>query len=296
MKISKNICSKLVLHLCPPIRVHSWGGFGSQLFALVALHKLERKYPYRKLKLVFHTGGVTYRNIEVRNEMIPYRFTVVDDFRTKEFEYARVAKVERVKKAGRPTIKILLKKLGILLGVISNMNDEVDFKDTKIGVVDVRGHYSKLEISREIATYFLSMMSRGFSGPDTKSDSGTVHWRMGDLLELNDKGPIPASRIGSIMRFNDHIRNWTIFSDTGSNEAIIQLSSIPPDSTWNNPSSPEETIVANLYSSIFIGTNSKISFWIAVFRSLANPTGITYLPEEIEKSFSFPSFTSPEFY
>ena len=66
------------------LRIHSWGGLGSQLFALSLIFDLVRKFPKKRIELIHHTAGVTRRLFEVdfmlnsKTELV-----VKDDFTTK---------------------------------------------------------------------------------------------------------------------------------------------------------------------------------------------------------------------
>ncbi len=47
------------------LRVHCWGGLGSQLFALAHAYELHKKFPNRKILLLMHTSGVSERFSEL---------------------------------------------------------------------------------------------------------------------------------------------------------------------------------------------------------------------------------------
>jgi len=70
-----------------PIRVHCWGGFGSQIFACVIAKRLASLFPARKIVLIFHSSGVTRRTLEIPKGFTG-DFTVLtqDDFRTSNAE------------------------------------------------------------------------------------------------------------------------------------------------------------------------------------------------------------------
>ena len=66
---------------CIPLRVHCWGGLGSQLYALAVAYDLQRKYPKRKIKLLLHTGGVTKRVSELDFiDSIGFEIIQISDF------------------------------------------------------------------------------------------------------------------------------------------------------------------------------------------------------------------------
>ena len=49
------------------LKIHSWGGLGSQLHALSIAHDLKQNFPTRKLILIHHTSGVSRRFFELKS-------------------------------------------------------------------------------------------------------------------------------------------------------------------------------------------------------------------------------------
>ena len=79
-----------------PIRVHCWGGLGSQLYALSTAYDLKIKYPKRKIKLVLHTGGVTKRVSEL--DFIPtsdFDLIQINDFQARSNDYINQVKLNK---------------------------------------------------------------------------------------------------------------------------------------------------------------------------------------------------------
>ena len=64
----------------PSIKIHCWGGIGSQLFTLALALDLNKRYPKRPIKFIFHTGGVTRRSLEIDFLPEKFRYEVKDDF------------------------------------------------------------------------------------------------------------------------------------------------------------------------------------------------------------------------
>ena len=54
-----------MLSMLPAIKIHIWGGLGSQLYALALKIDLQKKFKTRKVVLVFHNSGVTRRDAEL---------------------------------------------------------------------------------------------------------------------------------------------------------------------------------------------------------------------------------------
>jgi hypothetical protein len=100
-----------------PLRVHCWGGLGSQLYALSTVHDLKLKYPKRRIKLVLHTSGVTKRLSEldfIHN--IDFEIVQINDFHLQDKSDKNKANMSNVK------LKVLLKKILYTLNFISIFN------------------------------------------------------------------------------------------------------------------------------------------------------------------------------
>jgi len=57
--------SLMIRYWVPPIRVHCWGGLGSQLFGWSLYEDLQIRYPSRRIHVYLHQGGVTQRPSEI---------------------------------------------------------------------------------------------------------------------------------------------------------------------------------------------------------------------------------------
>ena len=80
------------------LRVHCWGGLGSQLFALAHAYELRRKFPNRKILLLLHTSGETERYSELgflgNSE---FKIQQVKDFKKSSFsQSAQLHRVQRI--------------------------------------------------------------------------------------------------------------------------------------------------------------------------------------------------------
>ena len=67
-------------YILPALRVHSWGGFGSQLFAAHAILRIQKLFPYRRIKVIIHSSGVTKRTKEVDFSLIGINAFQKEDF------------------------------------------------------------------------------------------------------------------------------------------------------------------------------------------------------------------------
>ena len=62
------------------LKIHCWGGLGSQLLALNYYLRITEKFPNKRVVLVLHTGGITARNSEIDFLSSKVNMLKVDDF------------------------------------------------------------------------------------------------------------------------------------------------------------------------------------------------------------------------
>ena len=63
------------------LKIHCWGGLGSQLLALNYYLRVQELYPRKRINLVLHTGGITARNSEIDFLSNKINLLKVDDYR-----------------------------------------------------------------------------------------------------------------------------------------------------------------------------------------------------------------------
>jgi hypothetical protein len=280
MSIAVSFTFTMRFYLPLPIKVHVWGGLGSQLFALALAEDLAHKFPLRNLRLVFHTGGVTYRKLEIAPLLFGFKFVIKNDFRspnsTKHLTHQNLEESSIWKK-----IRLLLKKLVFLLGFFSSLDSNHDFQKCKPWIISVRGHYTH----RVISSYSIDrIISRAESSdlciPKIPSSNGVVgiHYRLGDLLHLSSKNPINSNliveRALSIQTEAPGVK-FLLLSDSTQRAKVILGRLKPLECKSFDPWS---TIVALTENEFFIGTNSKISQWAVIFRLYLDHNSNNFIP------------------
>jgi len=263
-----------------PILIHCWGGLGSQLFTLSLAEDLSKILPNRKIELVFHTGGVTSRDMELN--FIPRNFncTIVDDYRD---DIGSSKKLISDFYFLRKIIKMLLKSTAIL----ATANDDSEFDKIKPWVLEIRGHYSDRTISeptlKRIYTYFSNTpLDLGYQ-PELPNNLG-LHYRLGDLVEKNIKSYISGESISRLIKGNALISNCKIdiFSDS-PDKAVKILESNGLVNYYSDTDSKSFDIICKLTQyKFFIGTNSKITIWVVVFRLAIDINSYNFIPKQIE--------------
>jgi hypothetical protein len=187
-------------------------------------------------------------------------------------------------------IRDITKHLLKFLGFLSYANEEIEFRKLKRYVVSLRGHYSNLEISPLLTDEIWDILFDEALVISNKRDV-MVHLRLGDLLELKNKGPMEATRVrGCLGRLSSKHkrRQFLVYSDSSEKEVRNHLDIGSEKITLRVvQGDTRELILACSTCTTFIGTNSKVSLWVAFFRRQLPPGSHTYIPIEFSSHFPF---------
>lgn len=270
-------CSLNPKSYLPPIKVHVWGGLGSQLFALNLVLRIQNKFPQRKIMLVFHSSGVTERFRQIPS---------VPEVKIKQvFDYASSIKTKISSKQKRSVVrkfrsfaKRSLRNLGLSL----SCNNESEILQIKPWTIDIRGHYTELncaekDLLRIYSIIFDDLPQLQFIEERDKIDFG-IHLRLGDLLELTGaKSPKSVSDLNSFIELFYPGKRWIIFSD--SDESVVKQYLADSNLRYSYRNLDILlTMYSLIHADVFIGTNSKLSTWIVAFRSIYRKTSASALP------------------
>jgi hypothetical protein len=276
-----------------PREIHIWGGFGSQLYGLALALDIREKYPKLGFKLVFHTSGVTERQLEI--ESLLDKMSLDYD---KKFDFVNHKPIGH-KSGFKNRLIQLLGKTSIGLLQASRLVARCNYRtDVRAWTIQIRGHYAYRNISEKTLENIAGALglAENISISDIFLSRITVHYRLGDLLSLSNKSEIEFERLFSAIQ-RELKRNPLInqlFVLTDSQEACrarfksmsLVLEELGIVTTIVSESSVN-TILSGIYAQCFIGTNSKISFWIVYLRSLLKPFAeeiISYIPIENTKA------------
>jgi hypothetical protein len=248
------------------IEVHCWGGLGSQLFALALIHDLKLRFPSRESTLVLHSSGVTKRAPEITILPFVTNFIVVDD-------YSPTGKSEGFSTRTR-FIRLLLRRVTAGSGLISNANTDIEFRKIRPWVRQIRGHYSRRTISTPFLINLESFLKNRLDGAAPPSMGITIHYRLGDLLYLAEKAPVNENRLAAeVLRVQKgYPGKISLFSDSPQVASGLLLKhGIDCDITNSNLETIDVINSARI-SRYFVGTSSKISYWVICLRNLGgNP-------------------------
>jgi hypothetical protein len=268
-----------------PLKIHCWGGLGSQLFAYNLILDLSKRFPHRRIVLVFHSGGLTFREPEIDFLMVGIEFKLVNDFNIKTYEN-QVVRLSRFKRKPRFRVSGALKHLSLRVGLVARCNTDEEFQGLKSWVLDIRGHYThRTIIGENLFDIERKASEAGLMVPKSPKVNSVlgIHYRLGDLITVTTKSPTAPEKI--------RVKTEELFSENPNIRVMVHSDSIEVAeeslgifvkakylnlSAW-------DTICSLTQNQFFIGTNSKISEWVVVFRLYKKPDSISYLPPNFRK-------------
>jgi hypothetical protein len=260
----------------PSMQIHVWGGLGSQLFALLAIEEIQNRFSFRNVKVVFHSSGITARFPDLV-DLIPPKICTkfVDDFIYGGDSPTFLGLTGSKLGSKNSVFKALARRLRIIVTW-----DEPD-SSPKFWTLQVRGHYRMMRVSlSSLEGVFLRISTLKLNSCPSKTiTANAIHFRIGDLVGL--KGIINPDDLLVVAK-EIQIRNrlkFTVLSDSGQ-AAAIYLSNLDLNPT-NHALGTWETIRLGFDSDSFIGTFSKISYWIVILRVLENSQKANFLPEPV---------------
>jgi hypothetical protein len=272
------------------IKIHCWGGLGSQMYAWALFEKLQVKFPNKKFKLVFHTGGVTKRLPDLESLFAKNEKDFVQDFESSQNSISGKSPNKKLGSTIKKSFIRAIKQVLISTGFVARANNETEFSKLKPWAISVRGHYSELRIDLET---ILLMKARADSSSskfsvNTKQnkDLDVLHYRLGDLLLLAEKSPIDTKRITHAIQEAKAgtTRDLWVLSDSPSqavellqredSEIQVKLDDGSLDA-W-------QSLMAMSNANIFIGTSSKLSIWATIFRALLLDEAQSHISSEVK--------------
>ena len=269
--------------LLPALRVHSWGGFGSQLFTAYVILKVQKRYPGRRIKVIVHTSGVTRRVSEFDFTKLGAQVVQIEDFENRETQ--RKTAINPLHQSLN-TLKFSKKiafRLLKALHIVQSADMNQSFDSVSLWTLALRGHYTRLTLDKELITslYKILFDNRGFQR--STNSSAIIHYRLGDLMNLAEKSPISPERVEKVLELaGPKIESTKVLSDSSESEyrnfvtGSRVLSSLTLESLEPLPS-----LWLCVTSNTFIGTGTKLSLWAAIFRDIMNNER-SFLPNELK--------------
>lgn len=247
------------------LRVHSWGGLGSQMFALSLISEIRKKYPERRIKVIHHTSGLSRRLFEIQF-MLDHKtqlITIDDYIKPTNLKNFKSNKPKRlVFKAAKNMLNFFA------LSVDFDSNNSL--KNIKPWTYEVRGHYSKNLVSENFLKQCVSFYKVDDTEKITMQNSLVIHYRLGDLINLPGRSNIESNEIlqvvHNILKTNNFER-IIVYSDSIdiARKMLFSLEDLMIPIDYSDL--PTISLVRHsINAKFFIGTNSKVSIWILTIR------------------------------
>jgi hypothetical protein len=272
----------------PHIEIHTWGGLGSQLYALALQFELFERNPKRVIEMHLHTGGVTKRVSELDGVIDPSLLFYINDFSDDEISSHQASETSLLLAKG---LTKRLRKIILLILLKTGFISRFDSDDQNLTIYpwsrQIRGHYSSRRIPVSVLkSMYVELLRMGFLNSEmTMPEHKGIHYRLGDLLVIGSKHPasIESLSIGiELANRLDPGKDCVVFSDS-LDSACEMLSSLPlgleykpgAGNTW-------QAISTLVHIRIFVGTPSKVTEWVTIFRLVRDPDSCSIVPKSLK--------------
>lgn len=266
----------------PALRVHTWGGFGSQLFTAYLILKLQRDIPQRSILALNHTSGVSRRTTEFDFESLGVALQQIEDFKGREVPATSFISDKGILGRFFQFLKVSTVRFLKETKIIVEANDDTSFSSIKPWTLALRGHYTNISLENDLVKDLYVLLINSQNHTKVNSSKVVIHYRLGDLLTLKKKSPVSPERIDAIL------------SGLISKDVVLMLltdSSQDEFSKYVSQSSmlqkcipvtldPLHTLQLCIGAEVFVGTGAKISLWAAIFRHRQFKKQ-SYLPHEL---------------
>ena len=269
----------------PVLRVHTWGGFGSQLFTAYIILKLQRNIPQRRILAINHTSGVSRRTTEFDFDSLGVASRQIEDFKRREVTTTGFISNKGILGRYFQFLKVLTVRFLKGTKIIVEANSDKSFSSIKPWTLALRGHYTNISLENDLVKDLYELLINSQNYTKANSSEIVIHYRLGDLLTLKEKSPVSTERLDAIL------------SSIISKDVVPMLltdSSQDEFSKYVSQSSmlqkcvpitldPLHTLQFCIGAEVFVGTGAKISLWAAIFRHfLLQQT--SFLPNELKWS------------
>lgn len=237
-------------------------------------------FPGKRIILVLHTGGITARNSEIDFLSNKINLLKVDDYRAGSNDKQSHASSS---KSIFYFLKAFIKSLANYFRFV--ITDDKRVSKVKFWTFSVRCTYTLNVLRQQDIVHMAGIL--GIDSKNSEQNFTGVHYRMGDLPSLKPSALVPLDSISKVI--NDLIKTGAvidkvrIYSDSIIENSNLQLPK-EIDSEWKSVDTLQ-TISELSTAHYFIGTSSKVSLWIAIFRWALNTPGDVYLPSSIMNQF-----------
>ena len=263
------------------LKIHCWGGLGSQLLALNYYLRVQEIFPGKRIILVLHTGGITARNSEIDFLSNRINLLKVDDYRAgSNDKQSHTTDSNSIFNFVKASIKSLTNNFRFVI------TDDRKVLKVKFWTFSVRCTYTSNILRKQDIVHMADIL--GITSNSAEQNFTGVHYRMGDLPTLKPSALVPLNSISEVI--NDLVKDGAvidkvrIYSDSIVENSNLQLPK-DIDTEWKSVDTLQ-TISELSKAQYFIGTSSKVSLWIAIFRLCLAVPGSIYLPVNIASNLN----------
>jgi hypothetical protein len=271
------------LSLLPALRVHSWGGFGSQLFAAYVILKVQNRYPGRRIKVIVHTSGVTRRVSEFDFTKLGATVVQVEDFESMKSQRRVVIHSQRHSIFKVKFLKRIASIVVRSLHLVQTADSDKSFDSVTLWTLALRGHYTRLSIDNELISSLYKILFDKKDFHRFTTSPVIIHYRLGDLIKLVEKSPISPERVEKVMELSGlEIEAVKVLSDSSVDEyREFVIGSRTLSSLRVENLEPLLSLWLCITSIVFVGTAAKLSLWAAIFRDTVHSER-SFLPTELK--------------
>ena len=261
----------------PPVNIHCWGGFGSQLNGLSLAHRISEMFVNKKVVLIIHEGGRHNAKYELEDlDLSSFNIELVTDSNNTEYRLDNNTWIKYHK---------ILKYFLLKIGVYSKCDSILAVQSLKPWIVSIRGSYNVFPTDN-----FLKFLHSKIDSTDKeKVYNVVIHYRLGDLINLNEKDPISTPTLIELLESIETkqlVNNIIVLTSDPEVASSLFEKSNPriAEKTFFRYAKPSEVLSFGILGEFFIGTNSKMSLWAIWLRTINNSTN-NYLPNSFQKDF-----------
>lgn len=202
-------------------------------------------------------------------------------------DYVANEKTNNSNQISKKKYKLFIKKILHKLSISLNFDNNINIKTIKFWTLEIRGHYTKLPISNNYLEFLFNLLCVKNTEPNEWENTLTIHYRLGDLVYLSNKSYVSSESLFMVIKdvyLENNFNRIVLFSD--SIEVARKKLSVLGKITTNIEYSNAPTIIALvncLKSGYFIGTNSKVSFWIEMLRRYSGKKSLVMRDSDPEK-------------
>ena len=257
--------------------------------------------PSRNKLLVLHSSGITKRSPEIAQYIEPKKMTFKNDFREERGNSSSQIRGLWSLQRSR-SLRVVLAQIFYKLGFVSNLHESSSPYKIKPWTISIRGHYTNLAFDGNILDAIWRDTVKIYALNPTHSNISSdlvIQYRLGDLINLQTKSFVSPELLTEIILEvikKSSVSTASVFTDSAQ-VALDKLKNIPHSfNVWN--CSPVQTIYHGVIAQEFIGTNSKISLWIAIFRGRNNVGSVMPIgfQEILRRNLDSSQFQKIQFY